>query len=208
MSTVILSEFTRSMTSGLYTNWQNTLKNSLMGVVTATELDHLHELSEYRAGVLAEAQAQSISFVDYFCGILGMNPATHPYTFEIVLSALKVGEFISMHYKDVFNRPRPSHLSPSLYPPLDPPGHPAFPSGHATQAYLVAKCLSDGIMPPVAGQPLLRLAERIARNREVLGLHYPSDSKAGMQLAGLAFAKLITGSKYSTIKASAAQEWQ
>ena len=31
--------------------------------------------------------------------------------------------------------------------------------------------------------PLQQMAARIARNREVLGLHYPSDTKAGRQLA-------------------------
>jgi hypothetical protein len=31
------------------------------------------------------------------------------------------------------------------------------------------------------------MAQRIARNREVLGLHYPSDSKAGMTLAQMTF---------------------
>ena len=30
---------------------------------------------------------------------------------------------------------------------------------------------------------LYRLAERVARNREVMGLHYPSDSRAGFILA-------------------------
>ena len=29
----------------------------------------------------------------------------------------------------------------------------------------------------------MRLADRIARNREILGLHYRSDSKAGKELA-------------------------
>jgi hypothetical protein len=42
--------------------------------------------------------------------------------------------------------------------------------------------------PAVAPDSLLnRLAERIARNREVLGVHYRSDSEAGRQLAQATF---------------------
>jgi hypothetical protein len=63
-------------------------------------------------------------------------------------------------------------------------------------------------MPPQAEWPLKRLAERIARNREVLGLHFPSDSAAGLSLANSAFAKLTLGPKYLAIKSKAVLEWQ
>ena len=39
--------------------------------------------------------------------------------------------------------------------------------------------------------PLWRIAERIARNREVLGMHYPSDSEAGLRLAAQALPILL-----------------
>ncbi|MGH6754399.1 MAG: hypothetical protein ACREDP_19765, partial [Bradyrhizobium sp.] len=71
--------------------------------------------------------------------------------------------------------------------------------GHATESFLIALILAevmptaaslpnvdapDNPPPPLAGiSPLQQMAARIARNREVLGLHYPSDSKAGRQLA-------------------------
>jgi hypothetical protein len=38
--------------------------------------------------------------------------------------------------------------------------------------------------------PLQRLAERVARNREVLGVHYPSDTAAGKYLAETSFELL------------------
>jgi membrane-associated phospholipid phosphatase len=141
-----------------------------------------------------------------------------------------------MHHKMKHNRPRPSRLLPALMPPIDPPGHAAYPSGHATQAYLMALLLAQ-VMPDVAwgkkvgtmqeggaqitvteteatdpsianditspvrdlpgvaqrmtNTPLWRIAERVARNREVLGVHYPSDSEAGLRLAAQALPILL-----------------
>ena len=46
-----------------------------------------------------------------------------------------------MYYKDKFKRVRPSQLCPALMPPLAVPGHASFPSGHSTQAHLIAECL-------------------------------------------------------------------
>ena len=45
--------------------------------------------------------------------------------------------------------------------------------------------------PPPDSHPLIKMAQRIARNREVLGLHYPSDSRAGRVLARKSFKLLL-----------------
>jgi membrane-associated phospholipid phosphatase len=102
-----------------------------------------------------------------------------------------------MHFKHQYRIPRPSYLAPTLMPPVDPPGHASWPSGHATEAYLLALCLKD-VLPQAAfnperphASPLDRVAERIARNREVLGVHYPCDSRAGKQLAEAIFPLLM-----------------
>ena len=127
------------------------------------------------------------------------NSASEPYTHDLVEIASHIGQFQVMHYKRHFSRARPSQYSPALLPPIDVPGHASFPSGHATEANLIALCL-EKVMPaavntpaappppppplPFPGRsPLQQMAQRIARNREVLGLHFPSDSKAGMFLA-------------------------
>jgi hypothetical protein len=47
------------------------------------------------------------------------------------------------------------------------------------------------VVPPKPWSPLQRMAQRIARNREVLGLHYPSDSAAGKLLAEESFKILM-----------------
>jgi membrane-associated phospholipid phosphatase len=75
-------------------------------------------------------------------------------------------------------------------PPIQVPGHASYPSGHATQSQLIAECVKLALPAP-ATNPLTAalsadldaLATRIARNREIAGLHYPSDSDAGRSLA-------------------------
>ena len=135
---------------------------------------------------MAEAMAQNRAILQYFSGILDFNLRSRPATVYLCTAALRIASFQAMHYKFKYDRVRPSRLSPRLNPPIDPPGHAAFPSGHATQARLIARCL-EAVMPatiiPIDGVgsqpdqgPLRQMADRIARNREVLGLHYPSDS--------------------------------
>jgi membrane-associated PAP2 superfamily phosphatase len=59
--------------------------------------------------------------------------------------------------------------------------HPSFPSGHALQSWLIARCLTKVIYDY---KPHLKwLARRIAINRERAGLHYRSDTDAGYSIA-------------------------
>jgi hypothetical protein len=170
------------------------------------ELDELARLAEYRPEVMSEALAQMTDMVGYWAGLLMFSPFSHPWTFRLARTAIVVGEFVAMHYKRTFQRPRPSQLSPALMPPIAVPGHASYPSGHATQAYLVSLMLAGTagtpVMPAVVSNLLTptttapsdsllnRLAERVARNREVLGVHYRSDSVAGQDLANKTFTVL------------------
>jgi hypothetical protein len=54
---------------------------------------------------------------------------------------------------------------------------------------------------------LQRLAQRIARNQEVLGLHYRSDSTAGQELADKSFEILMECPTILDIIEKATIEW-
>lgn len=89
-------------------------------------------------------------------------------------------EIIVLALKKKFNRPRPSFVLPAIEPVVAVPGHSSYPSGHATQSIVIAHILSR-LKPDFAAQ-LHNLAFKIGVNREVAGLHYPSDTKAGFAI--------------------------
>ncbi len=89
-----------------------------------------------------------------------------------------------MHWKLVYKRPRPAQVWPGLMPMLPTPPHPAYPSNHATQAWLTAGLLGLALNGHgVLTKYLDALATRIALNRERAGVHFATDSEAGRLLA-------------------------
>jgi hypothetical protein len=184
------------------------------------ELTDLADLMrDDRLRYLDELAMQSSQMIPYFVHLMGFDPATKPWTMELMNCATAIGNLVKMQYKSVYRRVRPSTLCPGLTPPWGPPRHPAFPSGHSTVAHLVALLLLSvpgiarrfGIIEGgnVGRQPewlrdmaqqsygidqrcaLLWLAWRIARGRERLGLHYRSDSAAGRRLAALVWDECV-----------------
>ena len=103
--------------------------------------------------------------------------------------------------------PRPSRIHPLIVPAIDPPDTPSFPSSHATQAFLISGLLIEAINPPLIPpgaitQPahlksqtfrraLIRLADRVAENRTVAGLHFLVDNRAGMEVALKCFQRAL-----------------
>ncbi len=172
---------------------------------------------EFRPAVMAETLTQRSRIDAYFAGLLCFSRSSHPCTAYLLDGILRIAQFVVMYYKAEFQRPRPSQLAPALLPPIAVPAHASYPSGHATEAYSVQLCLTEvlrraGVVPSVTGpnSPLLRLAQRIARNREVLGLHYPSDSEAGRKLANETF-KMANSDNCPKLKGlieAAANEWK
>jgi membrane-associated phospholipid phosphatase len=99
-----------------------------------------------------------------------------------------------------FDVPRPQHLSRQILPVLPTPGHGAWPAGHAAEAFAVAAVL-EGLGHASSGHfsareavserwMTMRIAERIAENRIIAGLHYPMDCMAGAIL-GLAVGEAV-----------------
>jgi PAP2 superfamily protein len=137
--------------------------------------------------------------INYWLGMLKVDPARHPGTYQMLRVGRRIGEHVAMCLKGDFLSPRPPQLCPSIVPMIDPPVTPSFPAGHAVQSYLnsylLAYCLprlpqQQNPLPNVpqysaqqASGPLFDLAERVSQNRIVAGIHYPVDIEAGIAVA-------------------------
>jgi membrane-associated phospholipid phosphatase len=149
-----------------------------------------------RERYMTEILVQHDNAPGFWVALLGLTDGSKPKTCLLMQMALRCGEMAAIYFKRQFSRVRPSVVCPGLAPPFGPPGHPSFPSGHATQAWLLSIALKAAT-PKVAGTSIYAdqldwLAQRVAVNRERAGLHYPSDSEAGKVLATELFANYLS----------------
>lgn len=162
-----------------------------------------------RAELLPEIMAQDNDLPGYFLRLLMMSRTSHPATYDLLKVAARLSEMLMSFYKAKFNRPRPYQLCPALQPLMRLPGHPAYPSGHAMTSLLVALCLGAAVEEDGLQGALVALAERISRNREVAGLHYESDTRAGFSIARQAFEKVLPRCRtFQAIMDEAREEWR
>jgi hypothetical protein len=153
--------------------------------------------------------SQDVEFFTDFLAVLTIKPGSHPQTWRVLNIASLIGSFTALYFKDKYDLPRPSQLCPALLPPIPVPGHSSWPSGHSTQAHLMKNCMlrvfaettttatPTMLAIPAADQVVLKsdltvLADAIARNREIAGLHYCKDSDGGARLAYLLDTAILT----------------
>jgi hypothetical protein len=177
------------------------------------EVEHLVRAAmDERADALGEILSQSNEFISYFLNMMTARPTAYPKTTRVLGIASLVGTFVAMYFKGLYARPRPSQLCPALLPPIEVPGHASFPSGHSTQAHLMALCMDNVVnglaQKPVMNDDLWTLADRIARNREIAGLHYRSDSVAGRLFAQCIMPLLAPTKRFAAALADAQAEWK
>jgi len=93
---------------------------------------------------------------------------------------------------------RACHIDATVMPIIPTPAHGSFPSGHSTEAHAVATVMSAFVERQPQRFPdferrqalLHKLAERIAVNRTVAGVHFPIDTWAGA-IIGRAVGQII-----------------
>jgi membrane-associated phospholipid phosphatase len=93
---------------------------------------------------------------------------------DIITRPLVLGIIYSAKY--IHNRARPTQIDPTIASLSSQTADtPAYPSGHAFQAYYLADILSQRY--PHLTHRLLQIAEDCALARVYAGLHYPSDNR-------------------------------
>ncbi|WP_244422108.1 phosphatase PAP2 family protein [Bradyrhizobium sp. ORS 285] len=134
----------------------------------------------------------------YFVMLLGLQTGTNNHTFELITITQVIAAHVAMVAKHHLACRRPDRIGHQVMPMIPTPAHGSFPSAHATEAFAVAEVL-NGLVEFQSGhygdykkrQALInKLAERIAVNRTVAGLHFPIDSWAGAIL-GRAIGQIV-----------------
>lgn len=165
-----------------------------------------------RPAFAAEIVAQATNPLPYWSDLLNATATTHPATWDAIVCANEVGHVVAMYWKLQYKRPRPVQYYPALMPPILTPPHPAYPSGHALEAMTIARVV-EAIIPALtigigtAKGPADTLARRIGENREIAGLHFPSDTAAGFHLADLLAPYLLQMPAFAEIVTAAQVEW-
>lgn len=131
---------------------------------------------------------QEIVFGTLFSGLL--TQTEYEKVFDKVVNASNDLAYVVGKLKKQYPRVRPIARNADLVT-LCPgtkraeAGYPedSFPSGHAAIGYLIGLILNDEIQDTERHYAFMERARKIGYNRTLLGVHYPSDVKAGQELA-------------------------
>ncbi|WP_299657900.1 phosphatase PAP2 family protein [uncultured Tateyamaria sp.] len=165
----------------------------------ADQMNYLEGYSQIRGDRAAEILGQISLPIPFFATIGYMDPSRTPRTLELLNAATMFSFTVIQRTKFALAVKRPIEFSPQVQPMIPTPTHASLPSGHATEAFLIArilwKLLRESQAPQYTddaywGEMLMRQASRVAINRTVAGVHFPVDSAAGA-LLGLTLAEHI-----------------
>ena len=121
------------------------------------------------------------------------NQDSLPLTANLVANVWKDAEYLIWKYKNYFTRIRPYKLEPQLKN-LEETNWAAYPSGHATNSYVNAYLYSE--LLPEFTSFFIKDAYDMAHSREIIGVHYPSDSESGRVLAWQLIRRLMQNEKF------------
>ncbi len=175
---------------------------------TKAEVAYLESLVSKRNGKLNEIKAEvlvtNFRFGNYDYAQLTTEKKFNE-TSKLILAAYHDLAVVTFDLKKRFNRVRPSIMKKELGHAIEIPLHPAYPSGHAIGAYTIAYLLQE--LDPSSAKDYLKDAKRIAENREIAGLHYPSDSEAGRLIARQLVDQFLANSNFKRQLQNAKSEW-
>ncbi len=127
-----------------------------------------------------------------------------PALYHLLDRAGKTTFGIGETVKDYWNMPRPYLADKRVKPLIEPHTNPSYPSGHTAAGYVWAHLLS--LLLPEESDEFYRHAERIARHRVLVGMHYPNDLDGGRQLALLVVGGLLQNSEFQKELQAAREE--
>jgi acid phosphatase (class A) len=127
----------------------------------------------------------------------------YPNVFKVLSNADIDSYFINTMIKNANGRLRPFVQHPTLVVPMFTVADFSYPSGHATGMELQARIL--GQLFPDKSDALLRRARQVADSRVVAGVHYASDTEAGLALGDSLYKEIAAKNAFQKDLSTATQ---
>lgn len=103
-----------------------------------------------------------------------------------------------------YSRVRPVALDPRIQPLQETPWA-AFPSGHSSFAHILAYLYAE--LAPEFADIFLKDARDVGHSREIIGVHFPSDTEAGRVFARQFVDRLLAEPRFAAEFAKIRAEW-
>jgi acid phosphatase (class A) len=156
------------------------------------------------ADSLFRAYRQNLFFIGRSIGTW-FNQDDLPVTAELIAHVWRDASYFIWSLKYKYLRVRPYVLEPALKN-LEETNWAAYPSGHAANSYINAYLYQE--LAPAFSDIFLKDAYDMAHSREILGVHYPTDSEVSRIFARQFVNKLFRNEKFLQDFENAKKEWQ
>jgi len=140
-----------------------------------------------------------------FTDILGewFNKKDLPLTDQLMSEVAGEGKAVVIPAKKQFRRNRPFVTDSRITPTLKESGF-GYPSGHGTGGMTYALVLAE--MFPEHKDALIARGKQIGEDREIAGVHYPSDVAAGQKIAAEIVKRLLANPDFHAEMEKAIEE--
>ena len=133
------------------------------------------------------------------------NPETLPITADFIANVWRDASYFIWSLKFKYARIRPYVIDASLRN-LEETNWAAYPSGHAANSYINAFIYQE--LAPEFTDFFIKDAYDMAHSREILGVHYPSDSEASRIFARQFVNQLFQNEKFIQDFEKVKEEWR
>lgn len=133
------------------------------------------------------------------------NPNDLPVTADFMSNVWRDASYFIWAFKYKYLRVRPYVLEPALNN-LEDTNWAAYPSGHAANSYINAYLYQE--LAPQFADAFLKDAYDMAHSREIIGVHYPTDSEASRIFARQFVNMLFQNEKFLKDFEKVQLEWK
>jgi len=132
------------------------------------------------------------------------NPTDLPLTADLMGKVWQDANYFIWSFKLKYARLRPYMLEQKLNH-VEEADAPSYPGGHATTSYVLAYLYQE--LAPEFIDVFVKDAFDMAHSREIIGVHYPSDSEVSRLLARQLVNKLLQNEKFLREFENVKREW-